>query len=171
MRGAASADQCILLFHYRLLFPGKAITRQLQMFKKRLRFLWDFFHIPQYVSAPAKTRENWRKPLPEQKSSGGPQGPPERSSSKTCVERNPLQLGRGSSRGRQPASSGIECPECLVWQGVQRAQRGLFLRAAAEKYRHFCRLSEKPLGFFDSLCSGGPQGPPERKGRVQGQTF
>ena len=33
---------------------------------------------------------------------------------KTSVEMNPLKLGRGSSRGRQPASSGIECPECLA---------------------------------------------------------
>ena len=60
--------------------------------------------------------------------------------SKNSVEMNPLKLERGSSRGRQPASSGIECPECLAWQGVQRAQRGLFRRAAAGKYRHFSAL-------------------------------
>ena len=52
---------------------------------------------------------------------------------RTSVEKNPLKLGRGSSRGRQPASSGIKCPECLAGQGVQRAQRGLFRRAAAGK--------------------------------------
>ena len=60
---------------------------------------------------------------------------------KPSVEMNPLKLGRGSSRGRQPASSGIECPECLAWQGVQRAQRGLFRRAAVGKYWHFFRLT------------------------------
>ena len=86
--------------------------------------------------------------------------PPGSACQKTCVEKKPLKLGRGSSRGRQPASSGIECPECLAWQGVQRAQRGLFRRAAAGKYRHSCRLSEKSLDFFDSL-DGRPQpGPP-----------
>ena len=76
--------------------------------------------------------------------------------SKNSVEMNPLKLERGSSRGRQPASSGIECPECLAWQGVQRAQRGLFRRAAAGKYWHFFRLSEKSLDFFDSLKKADP---------------
>ena len=52
---------------------------------------------------------------------------------KTSVQTNPPECWRGSSRGRQPASSGIKCPECLAWQGVQRAQRGLFRRAAAGK--------------------------------------
>ena len=122
-----------------------------------------FFSHTTIHACSGKNAGNLGEAVPRhKKSSGGPQGPPERSLSKTSVERNPLKLGRGSSRGRQPASSGIECPECLAWQGVQRAQRGLFHRAAAEKYRHFCRLSEKPLGFFDSLYSGGPQGPPER---------
>ena len=74
--------------------------------------------------------------------------------SKNSVEKNPLKLGRGSSRGRQPASSGIECPECLAWQGVQRAQRGLFRRIAAGKYRHFCCLGWK---------TGRPGVPPLRK--------
>ena len=166
MRGAASADQCILLFHYRLLFPGKAITRQLQMFKKRLRFPCTTIRV-----CPGKNAGKLEKTAPGTKKLRRSAGTAGAQFNKICVERNPLQLGRGSSRGRQPASSGIECPECLVWQGVQRAQRGLFLRVAAEKYRHFCRLSEKPLGFFDSLCSGGPHGPPERKGRVQDQTF
>ena len=71
--------------------------------------------------------------------------------SKNSVEMNPLKLERGSSRGRQPASSGIECPKCLAWQGVQRAQRGLFRRAAAGKYRHFsgCR---KSLWTFSTAC-------------------
>ena len=71
--------------------------------------------------------------------------------SKNSVEMNPLKLERGSSRGRQPASSGIECPECLAWQGVQRAQRGLIRRAAAGKYRHFsgCR---KSLWTFSTAC-------------------
>ena len=73
---------------------------------------------------------------------------------KPCAESNPPESGRGSSRGRQPASSGIECPECLAWQGVQRAQRGLFRRAAVGKYWHFFRLSEKSLDFFDSLRGG-----------------
>src|SRR5699024_11091741 len=70
---------------------------------------------------------------------------------KTSVQTSPPECWRGSSRGRQPASSRIECPECLARQGVQRAQRGLFRRTAAGKYRHSCRLSEKSLDFFDSL--------------------
>ena len=73
---------------------------------------------------------------------------------KTSVEGDLLKLGRGSSRGRQPASNGIECPECLAWQGVQRAQRGLFRRTAAGKYRHFCCLGRK---------TGRPGVPPLRK--------
>ena len=90
--------------------------------------------------------------------------PPGSACQKTCVEMKPLKLGRGSSRGRQPASSGIECPGCLARQGVQRAQRGLFRRTAAGKYRHSCRLSEKSLDFFDSLRpEGTPSGPSVRK--------
>ena len=65
--------------------------------------------------------------------------------SKNSVEMNPLKLERGSSRGRQPASSGIECPECLAWQGVQRAQRGLF--------------GGKVSAFFSSLSPTGPRPP------------
>ncbi len=90
--------------------------------------------------------------------------PPGSACQKTCVEKKPLKLGRGSSRGRQPASSGIECPECLARQGVQRAQRGLSRRAAAGKYWHSCRLPEKSLDFFDSLRpEGTPSGPSVRK--------
>ena len=78
---------------------------------------------------------------------------------RTSVEMNPLKLGRGSSRGRQPASNGIKCPECLAWQGVQRAQRGLFRRAAAGKYWHFsgCR---KSLWTFLTACGRPSPGRP-----------
>ena len=76
---------------------------------------------------------------------------------KTYVEMNPLKFWRGSSRGRQPASSGIECPERLAWQGVQRAQRGLFRRTAAGKYRHLPGV-EKVFGLFRRLVRARPFG-------------
>ena len=67
---------------------------------------------------------------------------------KTRAESNTPETGRGSSRGQRPASSGIECPECLAWQGVQRAQRGLFRRAAVEKYWHFSGCQKSPWTFL-----------------------
>ena len=85
--------------------------------------------------------------------------PPLSACQKTYVEMSPLKFWRGSSRGRQPASSGIECPECLAWQGVQRARRGLFRRTAAGKYRHFsgCRktsVQTNPPEFWRGSSRG-----------------
>src|SRR5699024_4313315 len=54
-------------------------------------------------------------------------------SRKTCAESNPPEIGRGSSRGRQPASNGIKCPGSLAVQGFRQAKRGLLRRTAAQK--------------------------------------
>ena len=40
---------------------------------------------------------------------------------KTCAESNPLETGRGSSRGQRPASNRIKCPGSPAVQAFRRA--------------------------------------------------
>ena len=58
---------------------------------------------------------------------------------------------RGSSRGQSPPRIGSNAALSLALQGVRGAKRVFSCRFAARKYRHYCRLSRKASGFFDSL--------------------
>ena len=58
---------------------------------------------------------------------------------------------RGSSRGRQPASNGIECPEMAAVQLFRPAKRGLLRRLTAAKVTAFLGFGKARKWFFDSL--------------------
>ena len=64
---------------------------------------------------------------------------------------------RGSSRGRSPPRIGSNAALSLALQGVRGAKRVFSCRFAARKYRHYCRLSRKASGFFDSLQDTPPR--------------
>ena len=69
---------------------------------------------------------------------------------KTYVEMNPLKFWRGSSRGRQPASSGIECPECPLYGKAFSERSEDFPAARRRESIGIYQASKKSLDFFDA---------------------